>query len=97
RAVLLDRRVKRVRPALEVRYQLRERHESVWVRARILGAGKLDAPVRGHEAEGIPATRPPCLGDATGIEDDVVDVGLGEVPAGGQACLAGADDRDVDP
>src|SRR5438067_330063 len=65
RAVFLDWRVKRVRPALEVRYQLRERHESVWVRARVLGAGKVDAPVGGHQAERIPTSRPPRLGDST--------------------------------
>jgi len=35
------------------------------------------------------------LGDSPGLEDDVVDVCLLEVPAGGETRLTGANDRDV--
>src|SRR5256885_1275105 len=76
--------------------QLRQVHVPVWRRAVIHSAGKLDAPVRCDQTERIPAPRAPSLSDPPGLEDDVVDVCLLEVPAGGETRLAGANDRDVD-
>ena len=94
-AVGLHGGVERIGPSLEVINQFRQRHESIRVGPGVLGARELDAPVGSHEAERIPASRAPGLGDAPGLEDDVVDVGLLQVPAGGQAGLAGPDDRNL--
>src|SRR6266853_3690141 len=76
--------------------QLQYVHVTVWGRALIHSAGKLDAPVGCDQTERVPAARPPGLSNPPGLEHDMVDVCLLEVPARCKAGLAGANDRDVD-
>ena len=80
----------------EVGDQLGGGHEAVGVGALVRPAGQAAGPVGGQEAEGLPAVAPPPLGQAAALEHDVVDGGVGEAAAHGEAGLAGADDEGVD-
>ena len=94
-SVTHDRRIERSRPRFKEPDQLVPGHVTVRLCARVRDSREAYGPVRGDQAEGIPAPRSPGLGDAARVKNDVVDLGLSQVPAGGKTGLACADDRDV--
>ena len=71
-------------------------HEAVDVSSGVGPAGQAAHPVRGQQAQGVPAFAAPPLGDPAALEHDVVDAAVGEAAADRQAGLAGADDDGVD-
>ena len=79
------------RVALQIADDLVAGHESVRVRPVVDAVGQADEPVGRHEAEAVPAISP-GLADAAPLEDDVLDAGLGQLAARGEARLTGADD-----
>src|SRR6267143_6034255 len=84
-----------MRVALEVAHDVVPRHVSVRVIAGVLAARELDGPVRGHEAEAVPAISP-GLADASPLQDDVVDAGLGQLMADRESGVTGSDDDYID-
>src|SRR5579859_1158990 len=95
-AALPNRCLERAGPLLQVPYELVAGHEAVWFCALVTATWELHGPVRRDQAERVPPPRPPCLGDAARLEDDVLDPRLLQMPARGEAGLPGADDGDVD-
>ncbi len=81
--------------ALEVGGDLGGGHVAVGVGAGVGPAGQAAHPVRGQQAQGVPALAAPALGDSAALEHDVVDAPVAEAAAGGEAGLAGADDDGV--
>ena len=71
-------------------------HEALRVIAGIGKAGKLALPVWRHQAERVPALRPPGVGDPVLLENDVIDVVLAQMMAHRESGLAAADDGDAD-
>lgn len=94
-SVTQDRRVERSRPQFKEPDQLGPGHVAVRLCARVCDSREAYGPVRSDQAEGIPAPRSPGLCDAPGVKNDVVDLGLSQVPASGKTGLAGADDGDI--
>ena len=70
-------------------------HEAVGVVARVDPAREPHGPVRGDEAEAVPAI-PPRLADPAALQDDVVDAQARELMADRQAGGPASDDQDVD-
>jgi hypothetical protein len=66
--------------ALQVAHDLVAWHEAVGIVLVVGVAGKLDAPVRGDEAEAVPAPAP-GLPDAASLEHDMRHAGGRELPA----------------
>ena len=66
-------------------------HEPVRIVAAVCEAGQLGLPVRGEQAQGVPALRPPCVGHIPALEDHVVDRAPGEEVANRQAGVPGPD------
>jgi len=80
---------------MEVIDERREGHEPIRIRPVVFRAGQLNGPVGSDQAEGVPAPGTPGLGHAAGLKHDMVDLGLGQVPARCQSGLPGADDGHV--
>src|SRR5690349_13355123 len=85
----LDGSVEAGRVALEIGDDLVADHEAVRVVAVVVMARKLNGPVRGDEAEAVPAAAP-GLTDASALQDDVIDAPAGELMAHGEPGLAGS-------
>ncbi len=71
------------------------RHIAVRIVPVVRVARELDGPVRGHQAEAVPAI-PPCLADPAPPEHDMLDARVRELMADGQACLSASDDGRLD-
>jgi hypothetical protein len=84
----------RIGVALHERHELVAPHEPVRIGSVIGRAGELHGPVRGDDAEAVPAVAP-CLRDPSALEDEVLDAALGELVAGRKPRLARADDDDI--
>ena len=67
-------------------------HVAVRVRAVVVEARQAALPVRGEEAEGVPALPPPGVRHLTAFEHDVVDRPFAEEVARREAGMAGPDD-----
>ena len=80
--------------ALEVADDLVPQHEPVRIEPVVGAARQLHGPVRGHEAEAVPAVSP-RLADPAPLEDGVLDAEYGELVADREPRLAAADDRDA--
>ncbi len=93
--VLQHRGVHHADKAVKVRGDLILLHEAVRVVALVGIAGQGALPVRRDQAEGIPALAAPGVGDGVLLDHEMIDAGLLEVVAHGQASLATADDDDA--
>src|SRR3981081_4314222 len=71
---LANRCLERARVRLEMRDDRVAGHEAFRVVARVRAAGKTDGPVRGDEAERVPASAP-GLADASALQYDVIHTG----------------------
>ena len=71
------------------------RHEAVGVVALVLPTGQPDGPVRGHQAEAVPAVAP-RLAERVPLHDQVLDAVAGQLVAHRQAGRAAADDQHID-
>ena len=69
-------------------------HEPVRIVARVCAAGKTNRPVRGDEAERVPASTP-GLADPSALQNDVVHAGSRQLMAHGETGLPGADHDDI--
>jgi hypothetical protein len=78
--------------ALEEGDDLVAGHEPVRIWPVVCAAGQLHRPVRGHEAEAVPAIAP-CLPDAPPLEHDVLDATGRELVARREPGRAPADHR----
>ena len=92
---LPDRRPGGGRVALEVGDDLVAGHEAVGVVAGVGPAREPHGPVRGDEAEAVPAI-PPRLADPAALQDDVVDPQARELVADRQAGGPATHHQDVD-
>jgi hypothetical protein len=81
--------------AFEIAHHLVPRHEPIRVGPVVVSVGKLDAPVRRHEAEAVPAVAPGLTDPAT-LENNVLDAGLRQLAADGEPRRACADHGDRD-
>ena len=90
---LAQRRPERCHIGVDIFDDLVAQHEAVRIGARVGIARQLALPVRRHQAERVPALRPPGMAGALLLEHHVVDATALEEPADRQAGLAGADDR----
>ena len=70
-------------------------HVPVGRGALVAPAGQAGGPVGAEESQGVPDHAAPALGRLASLEHHMVDVGVGEATAHGQAGLAGADDEGV--
>jgi hypothetical protein len=89
---LANRNTRVVRVALEIRDELVPQHERIRGRSLVGAARKLRAPVRGHEAEAVPAISP-GLRDPPAFEHNRLDAEVGKLPADGQPRLPRAHNR----
>ena len=95
RDALVKRRLETLGIALDVVDDRVLEHEAVGI-VTVVGVARQPAlPIRGHEAERVPALRAPRRRDAVALEHDVVDAAPGQLPARGKAGLAAADDDDA--
>ena len=94
--VLYDGRAERVGVPGEVAAERGRGEEPVRVGAAVSRARQGVHPVGGQQAQRVPGAAAPALPDPATLEHDVVTPAVGEAPADGQACLAGADDDGVD-
>ena len=88
----LDRSRERARVALQEVDHLGHRHVAVRVGPPVFPPGQAALPVRGEQAQRVPALGAPALGDPSPLEDDVVDRPVAEDTAHRQPGLAAADD-----
>src|SRR5712691_8861424 len=95
-APLAHRRVEGNGPVFEKGDQLCQGHESIRVGTLIDGAREFHRLVRCDQAERIPAPAAPGFRDPAAVENNMVGARLGEVPAGRQSRLPGADNSHVD-
>jgi hypothetical protein len=93
---LFDWRRERRRVTFEEGNQLRHRHVAVGLRSVVSETGKPGLPVRCQESQGIPPFRPPSLGHAATLEDDVLHRSIGQAATHCEPCLSAADDESVD-
>jgi len=70
------------------------RHEAVRVVPRVRAARKTDGPVRGDQAERVPASAP-RLADSSALQDDVIHAGSRQLVAHGETGLPSTDHDDV--
>ena len=90
-----DRRPESLGIAFEISDDLVFGHEPVGVVAVVGIAGQLHRPVRGHQAEARPPVTP-GLPDPSLLENNMLDVELGQLAADRQAGLSAADHNQPD-
>src|SRR5438067_13747438 len=91
---LANRCLERTRIRLEVRDDRIARHEPVRIFAGIRAAGKKDGPVRGDEAERVPASAP-GLADSAALQHEVINTGSRQLVAHRETGLPRTDHDDV--
>ena len=93
--VLLDGCAERLGVPGEMAVERGGGREPVGVGAAVGLARQGVHPVGRQQVQRVPGVAAPALPDPAAFQHDVVAPAVGEAPAGGQACLAGADDDGV--